>query len=219
MKVILCTHNGGGVGKTTLAVHLAGVCSELGKVLLVDCDDQYDAWEFYAGYKPDDDTDNAIYLSKEGISVITNKNRKSIKKLASSSSYDYVVLDMDTPLPNIVTVIVGSNPDLILIPINYSQKYKALNNLKDTLGVILIMEGKATLSPQVRVVPLGVKADEVAAPLEKLKNKPANCTVSKSMPNVQDIMQESIYEKRNYIWNVPGYEHLRAYFEELIEIG
>ena len=138
--------------------------------------------------------------------------------MASPSSYDYVVLDMDTPLPNIVTVIVGSDPDLILIPINYSQKYKALKNLKDTLEVILAMEGKATFSPQVRVVPLGIDADEVAGPLEKLKNKPANCTVSKSMPNVQDTMQKSIYDERNYIWNVPGHEDLRAYFEELIEI-
>lgn len=216
MKVILCTHNSGGVGKTTLAVHLAGVCSELGKVLLVDCDDQSDAWEFYAGYKPD--TDNDIYVNEEGISVISNKSRKSLKRVARPSSYDYVVLDMDTPLPNIVKVISGSDPDLILIPVNYSQKYKALKNLKDTLEVILALEGKATFIPQVRVVPLGINADEVAGPLEKLKNKPANCTVSKSMPNVQDTMQQSIYETRDYIWNVPSQENLRAYFEELIEI-
>ncbi|MGL4498165.1 MAG: ParA family protein [Planktothrix sp.] len=217
MKVILCTHNSGGVGKTTLAVHLAGVCSELGKVLLVDCDEQADAWKFYAGDAPETDTD--IYLSEEGISVLNNPRRKSIKKFASPSRYDYVVLDMDTPLPNIVTVIVGSDPDLILIPVNYSQKYKALKNLKDTLEVILALEAKATFIPQVRVTPLGINADEVIRSLEKLKNKPANCTVSKSMPNVQDIMQQSIYEERNYIWNVPGHEDLRAYFDELIEIS
>ncbi|MGL4497461.1 MAG: ParA family protein [Planktothrix sp.] len=216
MKVILCTHNSGGVGKTTLAVHVAGVCSELGKVLLVDCDDQADAWHFYAGYHPE--TDNDIYSSEEGISVLNNPSRKSIKKLASPSRYDYVVLDMDTPLPNIVNVIVGSDPNLILIPVNYSQKYKALKNLKDTLEVILALEGKATFPPQVRVVPLGINADEVAGPLEKLKNKPANCTVSNPMPNVQDPMQQSIYRKRDYIWNVPGQENLRAYFEELIKI-
>lgn len=216
MKVILCTHNSGGVGKTTLAVHVAGVCSELGKVLLVDCDDQADAWHFYAGYHPE--TDNDIYSSEEGISVLNNPSRKSIKKLASPSRYDYVVLDMDTPLPNIVNVIVGSDPNLILIPVNYSQKYKALKNLKDTLEVILALEGKATFPPQVRVVPLGINADEVAGPLEKLKNKPANCTVSNPMPNVQDPMQQSIYRKRDYIWNVPGQENLRTYFEELIEI-
>ena len=53
MKVILCTHNSGGVGKTTLAVHLAGVLSKKGDVLLIDCDDQADSWKFYVGAEND----------------------------------------------------------------------------------------------------------------------------------------------------------------------
>lgn len=58
MKVILCTHNSGGVGKTTLAVHLAGVLSKRGDVLLIDCNDQADSWKFYVSEEPNEEFDS-----------------------------------------------------------------------------------------------------------------------------------------------------------------
>ena len=39
--IVLCTHNDGGVGKTTLALHVAGsLQTKLSRILLIDCDDQ-----------------------------------------------------------------------------------------------------------------------------------------------------------------------------------
>ncbi|MCX5982311.1 MAG: AAA family ATPase [Nostocales cyanobacterium LacPavin_0920_SED1_MAG_38_18] len=52
--IILCTHNDGGVGKTTLAVHVAGVLiNRQDSTLLVDCDDQADFWQFYIDRNPE----------------------------------------------------------------------------------------------------------------------------------------------------------------------
>ncbi|WP_238360836.1 AAA family ATPase [Iningainema tapete] len=78
--IILCTHNDGGVGKTTLAVHAARVLiSQLNRTLLIDCDDQADFWQFYTGRTLDKSQD----LDTEGNrTVIFNKDRKSIKGLA-----------------------------------------------------------------------------------------------------------------------------------------
>jgi Mrp family chromosome partitioning ATPase len=50
--IILSAFNKGGVGKTTLAVHVAGLLAEQGRVLLVDCVDQYDAFYFYCHQEP-----------------------------------------------------------------------------------------------------------------------------------------------------------------------
>ncbi|MDM8560666.1 AAA family ATPase [Candidatus Parabeggiatoa sp. HSG14] len=49
--IILSAFNKGGIGKTTLAVHVADLLAEQGRVLLVDCVDQYDAFNFYCRQK------------------------------------------------------------------------------------------------------------------------------------------------------------------------
>jgi chromosome partitioning protein len=84
--------------------------------------------------------------------VITNSERTSLKRLAKPEQYDDAILDMDTPLPNIVQVIIGNDPNLILIPVNASQKYKALKNLKDTFDVIYKLENQAIFAPEVIVL-------------------------------------------------------------------
>ncbi|BBD55640.1 ParA family protein [Planktothrix agardhii] len=218
MKVILCTHNSGGVGKTTLAVHLAGVLSKKGDVLLIDCDDQADSWKFYVGAEPNEELDFDPVDTRPGISVMTNPNRKSIKRLVKRQQYDYVVLDMNTPLANIVQVILSSDPHIIFIPISSSQRYKGLNNLEPTLNIIFEMEVKATFTPEVFVVPLGISADEVQEQVNSIENKPRQCSVASEMDNLQDIMQEAVYSDRKYIWEYPEYQQLENYFEDLITI-
>jgi chromosome partitioning protein len=52
MKV-LCTHHKGGVGKTEMAIHVTGVLRDrLERTLLLDCDSQASAWEFYFAEAP-----------------------------------------------------------------------------------------------------------------------------------------------------------------------
>ncbi len=216
MKVFLCTHNTGGVGKTTLAVHFAGVLAEEGKVLLIDCDSQADAWEFYTGEGPKKSKDFAIH---RGISILTNQERTSIKRLVKLTSYNYIILDMDTLLENIVQIVLGSDPNHIFIPANVSQKYKALQkNLQNTLEVVANLEGKAAFPPEVTIVPLGIESSTVEQILRDIPRKPSQCSVSVAMDNLQDPMQEAVYRDRSYIWELPGYEHLKNYFVSLLDV-
>ncbi len=104
--IILCTHNDGGVGKTTLAVHATGaLISQLGRVLLIDCDDQADSWQFYTGRTPGKPKE---LVTKENITVVWNKSRESLRKLAKLQQYDHFVLDIDSPLQNTVQTILAN---------------------------------------------------------------------------------------------------------------
>ncbi len=212
--IILCTHNDGGVGKTTLAVHAVGALqSQLGRILLIDCDDQADSWQFYADGIPKKLKD---VLVKDDISLIWNKNRESIKRLAKLEQYDHVVLDVDSPLQNTVKLIVDNEPDLVLVPVNKSQAIKALRNLPRTLSVIAQLETKTGASPRTIVVPLGINPDDVSAAVAQSSDKPSRCLVAPPMPDVQQEMQVAIYQDKRYIWDYSGYENLQDYFCSLL---
>lgn len=211
---ILCTHNNGGVGKTTLAIHAVGVLrSQLGRLLLIDCDDQADSWQFYVDRLPND---QELETVDDRLSVISNSKRKSIKKIAKKNKYDRVVLDMDSPLSDTVQAIIQDNPDIVLIPVNKSQEVKALRNLPRTLEVIYQMELNLGFQPEVKVVPLGVARERVVDAVENSENLPTNCKVATEMPDVQEQMQTAIYADRKYIWEYPGYEDLLNYFLSLL---
>lgn len=221
--IVLCTHNDGGVGKTTLAVHAAGILiSRSIRTLLIDCDDQADFWQFYTGREPsklnDTDTD-------DNRTVIFNKKReekelKSIKRLAKPEQYDHVIIDIDSPLKNTVQMIVGSDPDIILVPVNKSQKTKALRNLPRTLQVISQLESTVGFAPKVIIVPLGIQEDAISQVVSRINidNKPQNCKIASAMPDVQEQMQHSIYEDRKYIWDYQGYEDMYEYFCSILGI-
>jgi chromosome partitioning protein len=212
--IILCTHNDGGVGKTTLAIHVAGALqSQIGRILLVDCDDQADFWQFYSDGVPKKLKD---ILIKDSISLIWNKNRESIRRLAKPEQYDHVVLDVDSPLQNTVRLIVDNEPDLVLVPINKSQEIKALRNLPRTLSVINQLEAKTGVSPRTIVVPLGVETSEIQEVVNQTTEKPSRCFMAPPMPDVQQEMQVAIYKDKRYIWNYPGYESLQEYFCSLL---
>jgi len=59
---------------------------------LIDCDDQADFWQFYTGKTPIKSQD---LNTQDNITIICNKDRKSIRGLAKPQQYDHVVLDKD----------------------------------------------------------------------------------------------------------------------------
>ncbi|MGB5960099.1 MAG: AAA family ATPase [Coleofasciculaceae cyanobacterium] len=216
--IILCTHNDGGVGKTTLAVHAAGVLiSQSVRTLLIDCDDQADFWQFYTDREPSQSNDIDI---EDNRTVIFNKNRASIKKLAKPQQYEHVILDIDSPLQNTVQIIVGNDPDLILVPVNKSQKIKALRNLPRTLKVISKLESTVGFAPEVIIVPLGIQKEDISQVVSRINidNKPQKCKIASAMPDVQEQMQHSIYDDRKYIWDYEGYEDMYEYFCSILGI-
>ncbi|MEA5618895.1 ParA family protein [Cronbergia sp. UHCC 0137] len=214
--IILCTHNDGGVGKTTIAVHVAGVLgNRFESTLLVDCDDQADFWRFHTGRLPQKAND----LEKnDNITVIYNERRESITKDVQKGQYDHIVLDIDSPLKSTVQTIVGNDPNLILVPVNKSQKIKALRNLPRTLRVISQLENKIGCDPQVIIVPLGISQDSIGEVVSRLADhdKPNRCRIAPEMDDYQDQMQTAIYQDRKYIWDYEGLDFLYDYFADLL---
>jgi chromosome partitioning protein len=214
--IILCTHNDGGVGKTTLAIHAVGALqSQLGRILLIDCDDQADSWQFFADSIPQKLKD---ILIKDEISIIWNKNRESIQRLTKPEQYDHIILDMDSPLQNTVKLILDNEPDLILVPVNKSQEIKALRNLPRTLSVIAQLETKTGNSPRTMVVPLGIDPNHINEALAQTLEKPSRCLIAPPLADLQREMQLAIYQDKRYIWNYPGYEYLQQYFCSLLSL-
>jgi chromosome partitioning protein len=214
--IVLCTHNDGGVGKTTLAVHVAGALeATLSRILLIDCDDQADFWQFYSSKLPQKNKD--IFF-KENISVIWNRKREAVRRLAKPEQYDHIVLDMDSSLQNSVEMIVGSQPDLVLIPVNASQKVKALRNLPRTLTVIAALAEKTGNAPRTVVVPLGVQRSEVMPILQQAELLGFPWEVAPEMSNLQDEMQIAIYQDRQYVWQYPKHTDMLNYFFNLLKL-
>ena len=215
--IILCTHNDGGVGKTTLAVHIAGVLlNRQESTLLVDCDDQADFWQFYIDRNPEKSKDWERY---ENSTVMYNERREAIPKELPKGQYDHIVLDINSPLKNTVQTIVGNDPDLILVPVNKSQRIKALRNLPRTLKVIAQLETKAGYAPQVVIVPLGISKSSIYDIVDRLEDdlKPQRYRVADQMDDYQEEMQSAIYQDRKYIWDYEGLEHLYDYFVDLLD--
>jgi len=205
------------VGKTTLAVHIAGVLlNRQDSTLLIDCDDQADFWQFYIDRNPEKSKD---WERLENSTVMYNGRREAIPKELPKGQYDHIVLDIDSPLKNIVQTIVGNDPDLILVPVNKSQEIKALRNLPRTLKVIAQLETKAGYAPQVVIVPLGISQSSIYQIVDRLEDdlKPQRYRVADEMPDCQEQMQFAIYQDRKYIWDYEGLEHLYDYFVDLLD--
>ncbi|MDC0839710.1 MAG: ParA family protein [Limnospira sp. PMC 1291.21] len=218
--IILCTHNKGGVGKTTLAVHVAGVLLNRGdSVLLVDCDDQADLWQFFARDESSPNQYDSYSLVDSGSStVIYNEERKSVKKQAQS--YSHIVLDIKSPKSDTVRAIVGNDPDLILIPVNTSQRERAIKQLPNMLDLISQLRSTAGYMAQVSIVPLGIPRELVERELSQIKAEKKNqfWQIALPMEELQDEIQTAIYQERQYIWEYENHENLYEYFSDLLNI-
>ncbi len=139
--IVLCTHHKGGVGKTELAIHVAGILQfDFQRTLLIDCDSQASAWKFYFNEAPTQE--NEPRAVDQLLSVVYNPKRLRIGRLVEEGDFDHCILDIDTPLEHTVQSILQQNPDLILIPVNLQAE--AILNLPDPLAVISQLE--ATVS-------------------------------------------------------------------------
>lgn len=216
-NIILCTHNSGGVGKTTLATHITGIfASKIGKTLLIDCDDQADSWQFYAKNIPSKDKD--IYEVSNDLTIYENKAKEKITQ-NRLKEYDNIILDIDSPLANTVQLIVNNPPNVIFIPINVSQQHKALHSLDKPLSVVNELAKKANGSKiKVVIVPLGIERDIALERLQTITDKPQNCHVAPAMKEVQAEMSLAVYEERKYLWEYgDDFSYIKDYFTSLVD--
>ena len=212
MSIILCTQHKGGVGKTTLAVHLADIlASQISRILFIDCDTQRNAWLFYFGYPAQTPLEIKEYNNR--LSIIWNPLRVPIRKLADLQAYDHVIFDMSTPLPETVQVIVDNNPDKVYIPV--SPHPWALEALLDTLPVIARLEEISAFHPTIQIVPLGAYKKDIEEKIKNIPEKPKNYKIVKRMRYLAKETEQALGE-RNLIWNYPQLVDIRDYFISLL---
>jgi chromosome partitioning protein len=197
MKIVIAHHKGG-VGKTTLAIHVAGVLAEDGfdKVLVMDCDTQGDSYRFFTGILPEDEE---IKEGKDEVDVLWNPNRDKLAIKDRFTEYDHIVVDVDTRVQNGLEIIREIVPDMILIPIN--KDYLSLLHIEDLLKTLALQEGVINYPATVKIVQMGSNHD-LNNKLSELDSKPKSLYFDK-VPNLPHEFNESLRDCE-YIWNNPS---------------
>jgi chromosome partitioning protein len=213
--IILCTHHKGGVGKTELAIHVAGVLQKgVDRILLLDCDSQASAWEFYFRGSPTvEKTPRAVDAT---LSVMWNPSRTGLRTLTETGEFGHIVIDVDSPLQNTVQAIIQDRPNLILIPISLPHEHEGLVRLGDPLTILGSLGKTAQLTSRVRIVPLGSRLSTIQARLAELGIDLPDCKAAPRLRNLQKETQRARKERR-YVWEYPGCEDVADYFSSLVE--
>jgi chromosome partitioning protein len=213
--IILITHKDGGIGKTSLAVHITGVLLSRfpkRKTLLLDCDKQHQSWDFFTQARPSYSGD---FWQDGNLSVIYNKYRHPISEFLDLDEIDYTVIDIDTPCESTSRVMIDNEPDVVLIPLNKTRK--SLGNLAVSLSMISAFERKMGFSPVVIIVPVGISKARIEKRLNEIYDGPINkIFIGQRIRDVEAQMQVAIYEDFRYIWNYEGYEDLYDKFYSVI---
>jgi chromosome partitioning protein len=204
-----------GVGKTTLAVHVAGLLAQKWRVLLIDCVDQYDA--FYCREEPKPGTKSASLPQRakdnERLTVIWEPNQSSITRLVDLDDYDHIILDINSPNEDTVRAIVENEPDIILLPIN--DQALALERLEDTLSIVTAMEKNAGYQSQVKIVPLGATKAEIKNRLNQITAQPKNLEMTQRIKKHPKEFSEAL-RKGELVWNYEGCDYIRELLQSAI---
>ena len=212
MKIVVAQHKGG-VGKTTLATHVAGLLSEddLEKLLLIDCDTQGDAFRFYTRRMPERHLE--IDTGMNDVDVLWNPERVSLSTNGAYAEYDNIVVDIDTQIQNALQVITELSPDVILIPID--DQYLSISHLKDTLTLIQSMEGIVSYPAIVKIIQMGADHD-LESIIGSMTNLPINLYIGYGLPYLRKEFNESL-RKCELIWDLnEEYYSIRKLIDEVI---
>jgi chromosome partitioning protein len=213
LSIILCTHHKGGVGKTTLSVHIAGILSEkLGRTLLIDCDSQGNSHLFYLGAKENRSLDLKIYNEK--LSIIWNPEKRAIRRFADfETTYDHIVLDIDSPLAETVRVIIDNHPDKVLVPVN--DHPWSISGLSETLPVIAKLDDISKTETKVVIVPLGASIENIKKEISNISKLPKKFRIARRMRFLRPEFNQALKEQ-TLIWNYERCEDLKIYFNALL---
>ena len=226
-RVILCNYIKGGAGKTTLAVHITGILLErtVGQILLMDCDSRPDSWKFFIGSRPAKNQTrltpvNGLDLWWNPPKLKGSRFKPIVKK--DYETYDYVVIDTDSPPEEALTLLSDTRPDLFLIPIAESQSH-AIEDISPFLNdlereVKFERDSGTDYSPIVKVAPLGLardERDEIKSQLKIHNFSDVEIKLWTPMNNYAQDIRKALKEKK-FIWKYPNLEDTKDYFINLI---
>lgn len=211
MKIVIAQHKGG-VGKTTLAVHIAGVLADNGldKILLMDCDSQADSFRFFTKIFPSKSME--IKEGMDEVDVLWNDKREKLSNKNRFTEYDHIVVDIDTRVQNALQVISEIEPDIILIPID--KQYLSVEHLHEVLSLIARTEGIMNYPAKVKIIQMGSNHNLNDA-LITLQNKPKYLNFNFFIPNLEIEFNESLRDGQ-YVWDYPLNIDVKTIFKGVI---
>lgn len=201
MRAVIAQHKGG-VGKTTLAVHIAAlVSSRFNRTLLIDCDSQGDAFHFFTKSFPSEEL--TIETGMDYVDVTWNPSRKQFSNKGAFSEYANIVVDVDTRVTNALQIIVEAEPTLILIPVD-NQRLSHVHGLQ-VLEMIKSLEGKFSTPSRTVFVAMGVSRDDLS-----LDGHPKF-----SIPYLNEF--DRCLNESEYIWNISDdLEYMSEHFRRIL---
>lgn len=215
---ILCIHFKGGVGKSTTAVHLAGVLFTAGNTLLIDADKQATSYKFFnGGQKPADyellTVDDflsviPLYAAKKVNTEHLGERVNKIKKIP----YDHLVVDSTGDSDIVLPLLAEIKPDKIVIPVKQDD-LGGFAQLDDILTVIAQYQ-IVDISPEVMILPIG---DCTAKIYEYTRNiHDIEYQVSNVIPFNFDLFGVAVYKEFKFVWQYDGFEELYKVYASLV---
>jgi chromosome partitioning protein len=178
MAIFAVVNLKGGVGKSTLAMHIAGTFGMRGlKVLVIDADVQgtSTAWSASA---PDDDPFMATVI---GVSGAGEKLDRAIRHFAGDGKYDHIVVDCAPDRKSPIVNSVLSVADIAIIPVIPSPP-----DVIATGGVVSLIETAQGLNTKLR-------------PYIVINQKAQNTTVAGTMVAMLEELEVPVLSQHIYL--------------------
>lgn len=159
--IISILNQKGGVGKTTISIHIASTLALAGKsVLLIDADVQRSALDWAASREKD-----PIFTV---VGISTNTIHKEIKLL--EEKYDYIIIDGPPRVYDVAKSIIAAS-DFIVIPIQPSpydvwsakEVVDLVNEIKNTLSMYKKINAAFVINRRIPNTVIGRDVEEAMA--------------------------------------------------------